>query len=70
MKTNGNNNGNGNHLRQASRIPQYDGQYVLPFAVQEAFAARLTRLKAEGRLPTLSDVLSCAQAALPQNLSK
>ncbi len=56
--TNGNSRGNGNHLRvpTLSRTPQFDGQFVLPFSIQEDFAARLVRLRAEGRLPTLAQV--------------
>lgn len=49
-------NGNGSHLRVPSLVPQYGGQYILPFSVQEDFAARLARLNAEGRLPTLMRV--------------
>lgn len=50
-------NGSGTCLRRPSRIPQYPQQFILPFAVQEDFAARLVRLKAEGKLPKLCDVL-------------
>ena len=48
--------GNGNHLRRPSRIPQYPEQFILPFAVQEDFAERLARLKSGNRLPSLAQV--------------
>jgi hypothetical protein len=44
-------------LRQPSLVPQYDGQGVLPLSVQEDFAARIARLKAEGRMPPFDKVL-------------
>jgi len=65
MKTPG--NGHGNHIRIPSLVPQYPDQFILPLSIQEDFAARLARLKAEGRLPSLEQVRAVVARTLEKS---
>lgn len=70
-KTNRRNNGNGHRplqlmlfeIRKPSLTPQYPGDYILPLSIQEDFAARAKRLKAEGKMPRFEELLNVVSQA-------